>query len=91
MGNFEIYRKTLRFSIMRLILTVAGIAIFIGLPLGTFFATSGMDGIVCGAATTIAFIVGIVVFVLIARYGGYLFTAARFSGWDIWSLAPFRP
>lgn len=77
MGNVEIYRKTLRFSAMRLLVTILGIFIIVALPLATFLVTAGMSEVACAVATFVAFIVGIVVFVLIIRYCGYLFTAAQ--------------
>lgn len=77
MGNVEIYRKTLRFSVMRLLVTILGIFIIVALPLATFLVTAGIGEIACAVATFVAFIVGIVVFVLIIRYCGYLFTAAQ--------------
>lgn len=77
MGNGEIYRKTLRFSVMRLLVTILGIFIIVALPLATFLVTAGMSEIACAVGTFVAFIVGIVVFVLIIRYCGYLFTAAQ--------------
>ena len=77
MGNVEIYRKTLRFSVMRLLVTILGIFIIVALPLTTFLITAGMSEVACAVATFVAFIVGIVVFALIIRYCGYLFTAAQ--------------
>lgn len=77
MGNVEIYRNTLRFSVMRLLVTILGIFIIVALPLATFLVTAGMSEVACAVATFVAFIVGIVVFVLIIRYCGYLFTAAQ--------------
>lgn len=77
MGNVEIYRKTLRFSVMRLLVTILGIFIIVALPLATFLVTAGIGEVACAVATFVAFIVGIVVFVLIIRYCGYLFTAAQ--------------
>lgn len=77
MGNVEIYRKTLRFSVMRLLVTILGIFIIVALPLATFLITAGMSEVACAVATFVAFIVGIVVFALIIRYCGYLFTAAQ--------------
>lgn len=77
MGNVEIYRKALRFSVMRLLVTILGIFIIVALPLATFLITAGMSEVACAVATFVAFIVGIVVFVLIIRYCGYLFTAAQ--------------
>lgn len=76
MGNVEIYRKTLRFSVMRLLVTILGIFIIVALPLATFLVTAGMSEVACAVATFVVFIVGIVVFVII-RYCGYLFTAAQ--------------
>lgn len=77
MGNVEIYRKTLRFSVMRLLVTILGIFIIVALPLATFLITAGMSEVACAVATFVAFIVGIAVFALIIRYCGYLFTAAQ--------------
>lgn len=77
MGNGEIYRKTLRFSVMRLLVTILGIFIIVALPLATFLVTAGISEIACAVGTFVSFIVGIVVFVLIIRYCGYLFTAAQ--------------
>ena len=77
MGNVEIYRKTLRFSVMRLLVTILGIFIIVALPLATFLVTAGIGEVACAVATFVVFIVGIVVFVLIIRYCGYLFTAAQ--------------
>ena len=77
MGNVGIYRKTLRFSVMRLLVTILGIFIIVALPLATFLITAGMSEVACAVATFVAFIVGIVVFALIIRYCGYLFTAAQ--------------
>ena len=77
MGNVEIYRKTLRFSVMRLLVTILGIFIIVALPLATFLVTAGIGEVACAVATFVAFIAGIVVFVLIIRYCGYLFTAAQ--------------
>ena len=77
MKNSEIYRRTLKFSVMRLVLTIAGIVLVAALPLIAFLATSGMDETVCIIATGAGLIVGFIAFFLIARYGGYLFTAAQ--------------
>ena len=78
-GNFEIYRRTLRFSIMRFVLTIVGILIVVALPLITFFATSaaGLEEGTSLIATGAALAVGFIIFVLVARYCGYLYTAAQ--------------
>lgn len=77
MGNAEIYRKTLRFSIMRLLVTIVGIVIIVALPLIAFFVTAEMGEAACALATGGAFIVALIIFALIIRYCGYLFTAAQ--------------
>ena len=77
MRNSEIYRRTLRFSVMRLVLTVVGILIVVLLPLAAFAATAGASEVACVAATAGAFVAGLVAFFFVARYGGYLFTAAQ--------------
>lgn len=56
MGNVEIYRKTLRFSVMRLLVTILGIFIIVALPLATFLVTAGMSEVACAVATFVAFI-----------------------------------
>ena len=68
--NSEIYRRTLRFSVMRLVLTVVGILIVVLLPLAAFAATAGASEVACVAATAGAFVAGLVAFFFVARYGG---------------------
>lgn len=79
MKNSEIYRRTLKFSVMRLVRTVLCLVLLAALPLVAFVATglAGLDETVQLAATGVAFIVALVVFYLVAHYGGYLLTAGQ--------------
>ena len=79
MKNSEIYRRTLKFSVMRLVRTVLCLVMLAGLPLIAFVATSfaGLDEMAQLAATGIAFIVALIIFYVIAHYGGYLLTAGQ--------------
>ena len=77
MRNSEIYRRTLKFSVMRLALTIVGILVVAALPLIAFLVTASINEAVCIAATVVALIAGFVIFFFIARYGGYLYTAAQ--------------
>ncbi len=80
MKNSEIYRRTLKFSVMRLVRTVVCTVVLVALPLVTFLVVGnvpGVDETVLLAATGIAFIVGLVAFYLVAHYGGYLLTAGQ--------------
>ena len=79
MKNSEIYRRTLKFSVMRLVRTILCVIMLVALPLITFVATglAGLDEVVQLAATGVAFIVALIAFYLIAHYGGYLLTAGQ--------------
>lgn len=79
MGNFEIYRHTLRFSVVRLVRTVLCLFMLAALPLAAFFITNtmGLDEVVCLGVTGVAFIVALIIFYLVAHYGGYLLTAGQ--------------
>ena len=79
MKNSEIYRRTLKFSVMRLVRTVLCLVMLAALPLIAFVATglAGLDETVQLAATGIAFIVGLIVFYVVAHFGGYLLTAGQ--------------
>ena len=74
MRNSEIYRRTLKFSVMRLVRTVLCLVMLAALPL---IALAGLDETVQLAATGIAFIVGLIIFYLVAHFGGYLLTAGQ--------------
>ena len=79
MKNSEIYRRTLKFSVMRLVRTIPCVIMLAALPLITFVATglAGLDEAAQLAATGVAFIVALIVFYLVAHYGGYLLTAGQ--------------
>ncbi len=79
MKNSEIYRRTLKFSVMRLVRTILCVIMLAALPLITFVATglAGLDEAAQLAATGVAFIVALIVFYLVAHYGGYLLTAGQ--------------
>lgn len=79
MTNSEIYRRTLKFALMRLLCTIIGIIVVIGLPVGAFIAAAGASEGIAAIAAGAGLIVGIIVFVLIARYAGYLFTAGQIA------------
>ena len=79
MKNSEIYRRTLKFSVMRLVRTALCLALLAALPLVAFVATglAGLDEMAQLAATGVAFIVALIVFYVVAHYGGYLLTAGQ--------------
>ncbi len=79
MKNLEIYRRTLKFSVVRLVRNVACILMLAALPAAAYFATAiaGLDETIQAAAAGIAFIVALVIFYLIAHFGGYLLTAGQ--------------
>lgn len=79
MSNSEIYRRVLRFSVVRLLRTILCMLLLVALPLATFVAlgVAGMDEIVQLAATGAAFIVALIIFYVVAHYGGYLLTAGQ--------------
>lgn len=78
MNNAEIYRRTMKFAIRRILCTIAGIVIVVALPLAAFFVSSMFsDEMITVVATGVALILGIVLFVLIARYASYLYTAGQ--------------
>lgn len=77
--NSEIYRRTLKFSVMRLVRTVLCLVLLAALPLVAFVATgmAGLDEMVQLAATGVAFIIALIFFYVVAHYGGYLLTAGQ--------------
>ena len=79
MKNSEIYRRTLKFSVMRLVRTVLCVILLAALPLAAFVGTgiAGLDETIQLAATGVAFIVVLIVFYVVAHYGGYLLTAGQ--------------
>ena len=74
MKNSEIYRRTLKFSVMRLVRTVLCVILLAALPLAAFVGTgiAGLDETIQLAATGVALIVVLIVFYVVAHYGGYL-------------------
>lgn len=78
MTNTQIYRRTFRFSIMRVLCTLLGLVLLVGLPVIVFPIAYPNEN-ACMIGCTIAFIVGIVAYALIARYAGYLFTAGQIA------------
>ena len=79
MKNSEIYKRTLRFSWMNVLVKLIGVVIMLALPTIAFALTASQGEMVAVAATSIAFIVGLVLFALIARYIGYLYTAGQIA------------
>lgn len=79
MKNSEIYRRTLKFSVMRLVRTVLCLVLLAALPLVAFVATgmAGLDEMAQLAATGVAFIIALIVFYVVAHYGGYLLMAGQ--------------
>ena len=77
MTNGEIYRRTIRFAVMRVLCAIIGTVIVIALPVATFILASSAGEFVSVVATGVALLVGIVLFALVARYAGYLFTAGQ--------------
>ncbi len=76
MTNGEIYRKTLGFSIRRLIFDIISLAILAGLTVGGFFIAEkffekGPIGLVIGL------VVGLIVLALLARFVAYLYKAGQ--------------
>ena len=79
MKNSEIYRRTLKFSVIRLVRTVLCVILLAVLPLAAFVGTgvAGLDEMIQLAATGVAFIVALIIFYVVAHYGGYLLTAGQ--------------
>lgn len=76
MTNGEIYRKTLGFSIRRLIFDIISLAILAGLTVGGFFIAEkffdkGPIGLVIGL------VVGLIILALLARFVAYLYKAGQ--------------
>lgn len=78
MKNREIYAKTLRFSLLQILVDLLGLLIAIAIPAVAFLVTRGKED-VCVAATAICAVVGIVAGLLFAKYAGYLFKAGQIA------------
>lgn len=79
MKNKEIYAKTLRFSLLRLLIGLAGIAAGVLVTVLGYFITKGMDPQVNAVVTGICAIVGVVAFGLVVKYIGYLYKAGQIA------------
>ena len=74
MSNSEIYRRVLRFSVVRFLRTILCTLLLVALPLATFVAlgVAGMDEIVQLAATGAAFIVASIISTIVSVVLEYL-------------------
>lgn len=79
MRNSEIYRRTLKFALMRMLCTIVGIVFLIALPIVGVVAFAGMGEVAAVIAAIVGLILGIVVMVVIGRYAGYLFRAGQIA------------
>ena len=79
MKNSEIYCKTLRFSLMRILCTLIGIVCMLGVPVVALALTGSAGEDTQVVVVLVALVVGIVIFVLIARYASYLFRAGQIA------------
>lgn len=78
MTNTQIYRRTFRFSVMRVLCTLLGLVLLLGLPVVAFLiAYPNEDACIIGCF--VAFVLGIAAYALIAKYAGYLFTAGQIA------------
>lgn len=79
MKDSEIYKGTVKFSFMRVLCTLMGLLLVLGLPSITFLVTSvmGLGDEVGLIAAGVALIIGFIGFGLIAHYAGYLFWAGQ--------------
>ena len=79
MTNSEIYRRTLRFSIMRLVRNIVGVVALVAVPLAAFVAVgmAGLDEGIQAAAAGLAFLVVLIAFAVIVHFGGYLLIAGQ--------------
>lgn len=77
MTSFEIYRKTFRFTLMRILSGLIGTALIVGLPVLAFAVTGRMsDGARIGVCVG-AFIVACIVVGLLSHFIGYIFKAGQ--------------
>lgn len=76
MTNFQIYQKTLPFSLLRLLYAFLGLVAAIALPVVGFLASQSNEN-ACLIVTGVCAVVGLVLFVLLARYLGYMLTAGQ--------------
>ncbi|MDO4548606.1 MAG: hypothetical protein Q4D04_10935, partial [Clostridia bacterium] len=79
MNNGQIYLKTFRFSIYRLLLGLAGIIVAALITMAGYYITLPMPTDTNVIVTGISLIVGLIACWLISRYGGYLFKAGQIA------------
>ena len=79
MNNGAIYKKTLKFSFMRMLCSIGGIVLVVGLPVAAFFLTQNAAEETIVIATGVAFVLGCVAYWLIARYARYLYLAGQIA------------
>ena len=79
MKNSEIYRRTLKFSLMRILCSLIGIICLIGIPALAMFFTMSPENSTQLIVAGVTIVIGIVIFALIARYAGYLFRAGQIA------------
>ncbi len=78
MTNFEIYKKTLPFALWRIVYSLLGLLVMVGLPVGAFLLTRGNEQ-TCVIVTSIAAVIGIVLFAFLARYLSYMLKAGQIA------------
>lgn len=79
MTNLEIYRKTFRFTLMRMLSGLVGTILIVGLPVAAFFITQSMeDGVRLGVCIG-AFVAACIVVGLLSHFIGYLFRAGQIA------------
>ncbi len=79
MTNLEIYRKTFKFTLMRVLSGLIGTAIIAGLPALTYILTGRLEDSARIGACIGAFIVGCVIVGLISHFVGHLFRAGQIA------------
>lgn len=78
MTNWQIYKKTLPFTGLRILFSLLGLALALAIPVVAFLLSQGNES-ACVTVTVIAAVVGLVVFVVLCRYLSYLFKAGQIA------------
>ena len=79
MTNMEIYRKTLKFSLLRLLVGIAGLVAGTLIAVAGYYLSRGAAETTHYAVTGVCIVVGIVVFGLIVKYLGYMLKAGQIA------------
>ena len=79
MTNFAIYKKTFRFTLMRILTGLIGLALIIGLPAIVFAVTGKLEDTARIAACLGGFIVGCIAAGLISHFISYIFRAGQIA------------